>query len=484
MLFASLVVGLAGLAPSALAAPVDLNATVVNIDLPPYFRTMGGFTPWAPNTQGYGIAEKLPVECTVDQVTLLSRHGMRYASAGTGRGTQAVVDRIRNATFDVRDPALAFLKTHRYDLPVEQLTDWGRRDLVLAGQTFTERYATLIAGNKKSVPLRTTTQSRMFDSATSFAQGFTQAQPGTHLEWTVVPDASPAFNTTLAVGTCKADKLGIYAPVTNILPTQWAAVYVPPIAARLNAALPGLNLTDNEVMSLQSGCPFETVAHNAVSPLCGIFTPSEWADYSYYQDLQQFTSAGYGGPLGRAWGVGWVNELLARLTDSPVVDHTSTNTTMDANPATFPLGRSVYLDFAHDTQLNSAIAVLGLLRDKEGVITGSARNEDRKWKIPSIAEMGGRLWVERVVCKSQPTARNKCSPEAKLNGTFVRLVLNHAVLPLDIAPCTTNAARAKDAGLCMLNDFVESQSFARAGGSWVNCDYTTLDEWKAAGSPM
>ncbi|KAJ3175865.1 hypothetical protein HDU87_005693 [Geranomyces variabilis] len=483
MLVASFVFSLATLAPSALAAPIDPNATVTNIELPPYFRTMGGFTPWGRNTQGYGIADQLPAECTVDQVTLLSRHGMRYASTGTGKGTQTVVDRIRNATFEVRDPALAFLKTHRYDLPVELLTDWGRRDLVLAGQTFAKRYAALIAGNQESVPLRTTTLSRMLDSATSFAQGFTQSQPG-ELHWTVVPDASPVFNTTLAVGTCKADKLGIYAPVANVLPAQWAAVYVPPITARLNAALPGLNLTDNEVMSLQSGCPFETVTHNAVSPLCGIFTPSEWADYSYYQDLQQYTSAGYGGPLGRAWGVGWVNELIARLTDSPVVDHTSTNTTMDADPATFPLGRSVYLDFAHDTQLNSAIAVIGLLKDKEGVITGSARNEDRKWKIPNIAEMGGRLWVERVSCKSQPAAPNKCSPGEKLDGMFVRLVLNEAVLPLDIAQCTTNAARAKDAGLCKLADFVESQSFARTGRIWANCDYSTLDEWMAAGSPM
>lgn len=35
---------------------------------------------------------------------------------------------------------------------------------------------------------------------------------------------------------------------------------------------------------------------------------------------------------------GWINELIARLTDSPVQDETTTNRTLDADEATFPLG--------------------------------------------------------------------------------------------------------------------------------------------------
>lgn len=35
---------------------------------------------------------------------------------------------------------------------------------------------------------------------------------------------------------------------------------------------------------------------------------------------------------------GWVNELLARLTDSEVVDSTTTNRTLDADEASFPRG--------------------------------------------------------------------------------------------------------------------------------------------------
>jgi hypothetical protein len=47
-------------------------------------------------------------------------------------------------------------------------------------------------------------------------------------------------------------------------------------------------------------------------------------------------------------GVGYVNELIARLTNASVRDTTSVNHTLDADPATFPLGRAFYADFTHE----------------------------------------------------------------------------------------------------------------------------------------
>lgn len=40
---------------------------------------------------------------------------------------------------------------------------------------------------------------------------------------------------------------------------------------------------------------------------------------------------------------GWVNELVARLTDAPVTDNTCTNRTLDASPKTFPLGKRLFV---------------------------------------------------------------------------------------------------------------------------------------------
>lgn len=46
--------------------------------------------------------------------------------------------------------------------------------------------------------------------------------------------------------------------------------------------------------------------------------------------------------------VGYVNELLTRLTNDPKYvnnDQTQVNHTLDSSPATFPLGKSFYADF-------------------------------------------------------------------------------------------------------------------------------------------
>ena len=49
--------------------------------------------------------------------------------------------------------------------------------------------------------------------------------------------------------------------------------------------------------------------------------------------------ARYGNPLGRIQGVGYVNELLARLTGEPVQDHTTHNSSLE-----FPLDADVDIE--------------------------------------------------------------------------------------------------------------------------------------------
>lgn len=67
-----------------------------------------------------------------------------------------------------------------------------------------------------------------------------------------------------------------------------------------------------------------------------------------FKDLEKYYNRGYGNPLGCVQGVGYVNEVLARLTSQPVQDTTQTNTTLDTNDETFPLEKGIYADFTHD----------------------------------------------------------------------------------------------------------------------------------------
>ncbi|KAJ7915760.1 hypothetical protein B0H13DRAFT_1481967, partial [Mycena leptocephala] len=59
--------------------------------------------------------------------------------------------------------------------------------------------------------------------------------------------------------------------------------------------------------------------------------------------------AGFGFPLARSQGIGYVQELVARLTHTPISTHnSSTNATLDDNLITFPFGQSLYVDATHE----------------------------------------------------------------------------------------------------------------------------------------
>ena len=66
-------------------------------------------------------------------------------------------------------------------------------------------------------------------------------------------------------------------------------------------------------------------------------------------DLYFWYDSAFGSPVARVQGIGYVQELLARLTHTPIpVHNSSTNATLDDNPVTFPLGQSLYVDATHE----------------------------------------------------------------------------------------------------------------------------------------
>jgi len=52
------------------------------------------------------------------------------------------------------------------------------------------------------------------------------------------------------------------------------------------------------------------------SSFCNLFTKKEWKGYQYRWDLYWYYSSSFGYPLARAQGIGYVQELLSRLTHS------------------------------------------------------------------------------------------------------------------------------------------------------------------------
>ncbi len=159
----------------------------------------------------------------------------------------------------------------------------------------------------------------------------------------------------------------------------------------------------------------------------------------------------YGANLGRVQGVGYVNELLARLTGQPVQDHTQTNRTLDASPETFPLGRTFYADFSHDNEMVSIYTALGLFRQyrlPEQKLDPADPSTLRTWVTSNLVPFSARMVVEKLQCGAEHLPLPK--------GTFVRILVNDAIQPLEFCGGV--------AGLCELHAFVASQGYARHDG--------------------
>jgi hypothetical protein len=250
---------------------------------------------------------------------------------------------------------------------------------------------------------------------------------------------------------------------------EWLKVYAPPIKKRLNSDAPGADLTNKDVHNLMSLCVFHSQVTMSPSPFCSLFDMKEFIDYEYHADLDKFYSNGYvcslllslplvinsgdasyGGKLGRVQGVGYVNELLARLTGQPVRDNTQTNRTLDASPETFPLDRTLYADFSHDNEMVAIYSALNLFQQHlipDQKLDPINPSTSRTWVVSRMVPFSARLVVERLECLGS-------IPLPK--GIYARILVNDAIQPLEFCSGV--------AGLCKLDAFVDSQGYARHDG--------------------
>ncbi|RDX55363.1 phytase [Lentinus brumalis] len=379
-----------------------------------------------------GTYEAPPDRCLVDQVNLIQRHGARFPTSGAAARIKAALSKLRAAT-DLTDPLLEFVQKYKYDLGQDDLVPFGATQSYEAGQVAFERYSHILHGQEPFV--RASSGPRVVDSASNWTAGFATAS-GHRYNPEVSVIISEAGNDTLDDNMCPA--AGSSDAETN----AWLATFAPPMTARLNAGAVGANLTDADTYNLLTLCPFDTVAHERPGDFCAVYEDLHAGPaFMYNGDLDKFYGTGYGQPLGPVQGVGYINELLARLTETAVQDQTQTNTTLDSDPATFPLNRTFYADFSHDNQMAAIFSAMGLFR-QSAPLNATKPDPHRTWRTEKIVPFSGRMVVERL----------SCGGKAK-----VRVLVNDALMPLEFCG-------AGD-GVCTLDAFVESQSYARNNGN-------------------
>ncbi|KAH7256949.1 histidine phosphatase superfamily [Fusarium tricinctum] len=411
------------------------------------FQMMGYLSPYSPST-GFGVDEyPIPKGAEIVQVQMLSRHGARYPTPGSN--VAALGERLANASATFKaSGSLEFLNDWKYELGKAILVPRGRQELFESGVLHSYMYGSLYNPQSKLI-VRTTTQDRMLKSAENWMAGFFG------LEWTnnatieVIIEA-PGFNNSLAGGlncpnSAKADYV---TPVAT-----WYEKYLKDATDRFNDVTEGFTWTPADVWAAQSMCPYETVAYG-FSMFCDLFTYEEWEHFGYSIDLGFSSGAGFQSPVGRATGLGYQQEVMARLKNHTLgYSGSQINTTLDSMEETFPLNQSLYFDFSHDTNIISILAAFGLRQFAEDLPTDKYPGE-HQFVVSKLTPFGARLDIE-IIKAPKPVSPER---DGYLDGEetkYIHFVLNQRTVPLgrSFPECDVNR---KD-GWCELDTFIKIQ---------------------------
>ena len=207
------------------------------------------------------------------------------------------------------------------------------------------------------------------------------------------------------------------------------------------------------------------------SAFCDLFTYEEWQGFEYSIDLDFAGDNYFQSPTGRAVGIGYVEEVLARLTNHTITSVTGQdNITLDNNTVTFPLNQTLYFDFSHDTNIAGILTAFGLTQFAP-LLPTSGPPPNQQLIVSHLQPFGARLDIE-IINAPQPVAANRTEAgNAYTSGpptSYVHFIINQRSLPLG---ASLSACGQRTDGWCELNTFIQIQSQSLANASY---DYGKL----------
>ncbi|OJZ83684.1 hypothetical protein ASPFODRAFT_209421 [Aspergillus luchuensis CBS 106.47] len=450
------------------------------------FHYMGNLSPYhVPD--GFGVDEyPLPQGSNITQMHMIHRHGSRYPSSSEGLASWA--QKIINSTASGNNftGPLSFLNDWDYGLGLEILVPKGRQELYDSGVLNFYNYGHLFSSSSAhKLVARTTTQDRMLKSAENFLAGFFG------LEWTEKANLLPiiegvGYNNSL-IGTYSCTRALEYMAYNATTPlSTWKNIYLKERTEALHTLTGSYNWTTTDSYNAQSMCAYETISYG-YSHFCELFTFEEFENFSYSFDIEFSNMVGFACPAGRAQGIAWVEEFLARV-EGHLLQTTGTNAnmTLDTNPVTFPTDQNLYLDFSHDAGIVAVLTAFGFGQFAQ-YLPPTGPPLYQQFKASNIVPFGGRTNIEIIKTPHKVAATRPAGDQtnAYVDGTgetfYVHFLQNQRTLPLhsSFAEC-----EYRDDGWCELSTFmnVQKRSLERSQfeyacfGNWTVTEYGTVTD--------
>jgi hypothetical protein len=259
----------------------------------------------------------------------------------------------------------------------------------------------------------------MLASAQNFALGFFGYPMEGQYQQSITIEADNFNNTLAPYKTCPAANDRSKGDRGTYYVIQWAEKYLAGARDRLDPLIDGYNLSIEDTFTMQQLCAYETVAIG-YSKFCELFTEEEWEGFDYALDLSFWYNSAFGSPVGRVQGIGWVQEFVARLTHTPIQTHnSSTNSTLNDDPRTFPLGQALYVDATHEVVVLNVLTALNLSTlAATGPLPADHIPKDRSFVVSRLAPFSTNVQFQQLYCPSEST------PEQ------IRVIINDGVVPL------------------------------------------------------
>lgn len=214
------------------------------------------------------------------------------------------------------------------------------------------------------------------------------------------------------------------------------------------------NWTLDDTYAAQTMCPYETVAYG-FSRFCDLFTYEEWVGFGYSVDLSFAGNNAFQSQTGRAIGIGYQQEVIARLKNHTLgYSGSQINVTLDNNTETFPLNQSLYLDFSHDTNIASVLTAFGLTQFSE-LLSPKSHPGPHNFTVSHLTPFGARLDIE-IIKTPKPLAADRSGYLPSGSETkYIHFVLNQRTVPLGWSFPECDVDRLD--GWCELETFLKVQ---------------------------
>ncbi|KAF7442912.1 His-Phos-2 domain containing protein [Pyrenophora tritici-repentis] len=393
--------------PLILPQPHGSGSQSPNLDIAKYW---GNLSPWySVRSADYGLPDASPLipdGCEITQMHLLYRHGARYPTSDAAPAKFA--QKIVNAT---KTDGLAFsgelewLANWKYKLGAELLTPSGRSENFMLGVEYRQLYGHLLNNFTESgkIPVfRTESQDRMVHTAENFAAGFFG-----------VPEYMSQVNIELLVETlgvnnsgapyeiCNNSNIASRGSIGSKVASDFAHSAFNATLARLQSQVEGITLTSTDAIAMLQLCS----------------------------------------PVAAAQGKGFLDEFIARFTQTYPQANSALNETFDNSSTYFPLDQSIYADATHEVVVLDVLTAFNLTAlFKGGPLSGKGNEGKSAFVASKVVPFATHFTTQVMECRAMVPTKQ------------IRFIVNDAVLPIDgsYPGCPDDAN-----GLCSFDNVVD-----------------------------